>query len=571
MARKEKRILAVIVFVGVVINFIGIRWGLPSQKRNSLYFSDKKAIEKRVEAIKEYPVEEAWKGMGAYLVKHPEEEEKKLPRSHYNPIRSYHPDEYFVIKSLANMNPKKFDFNPHQYTVGGAYLYLIGVLIFLLSKLTIITLTTNLGFYFFHPEEFAKFYLVGRAITALYGVGIVWLTYLLARRIYKNTRPAILAGLFTIFTPLVLLNSHYMYVDIPGTFWVMAALYLAVKLRRTNFTTTFFLMGITCGLATGNKITFIVSLFIPLFSIFCKEQSKLCNYRRLKELLAVGAGFILAFFITNPYFFFTFPEPLIGLSQHTSTSFNPGFYLLSLRYGLGWPLLLLILLGIPFAFRRKVKFQVSLLFCWPLFFFLFVSLFAKHFARYILPSVPSLIILGVGFWAVPSKIKFINLSKKLFLTFVLISTLIYGLAYEKLLIYENIRTEVGEWIRENVSEGSSLGVTKSPWQFEMPPLDEERYNLVITGYDLPKVKEEKRSYFLISSFQCRGFPEKDRLPQNALDFRKSLFDSKSYHLYKKFKKNLSFLGLTFSQEKAPEDLHYLNPTILLFERIDLGD
>ncbi|GAH20744.1 unnamed protein product, partial [marine sediment metagenome] len=254
---------------------------------------------------------------------------------------------------------------------------------------------------------------------------------------------------------------------------IMATLYLATRLsnvspaatklpdksgnhkKRLNITSRFFLMGVACGLATGNKVTFGVSLFIPLFSILYIYKSNV-----LKKFLLVGAGFLIAFFITNPYFFFTFPEPLIALGQHTPVSFNPKIYLLSLKYGLGWPLLFLILLGIPFAFLRERRPQANLrspcaqelglLLCWSLFFFLFVSFFAKHFARYILPVVPSLIILGVGFWTIPSKIKFINLSKRLFLTFTLISTLIYGLAYERLLIIKNIRTGAGEWIRENI-------------------------------------------------------------------------------------------------------------------------
>jgi len=170
-----RKYLALILILALGINLAGIRWGLPSQGLNSLYFSDKAAIEKRVEAIKAYPVKEVYKGIGPYLAEHPEEAKRKLPRSWYNPIRSYHPDEYFVIKSIAGMNPKNFNFNPHQYAVGGAYLYLVAGLLFLFSKIGLVFLGSNLGFYFLHPGEIAKFYIVGRAITALYGAGIVWL------------------------------------------------------------------------------------------------------------------------------------------------------------------------------------------------------------------------------------------------------------------------------------------------------------------------------------------------------------------------------------------------------------
>ena len=556
--------LVLILILALGINLAGIRWGLPSQGLNSLYFTDKAAIEKRVEAIKEYPLEEAYKGMGVHLVDYPEEAKRKLPRSWYNPIRSYHPDEYFLIKSIAMMDPENFNFNPHQYTVGGAYLYLVAGFLFLLSKIGMISLTSDLGFYFLHPEEIAKFYLVGRAITALYGMGTVWLVYLMAKKIWQSERAGLLAGILTAISPLILLNSRYMYTDIPGLFWITAALYLTVSIftgsGRVN-TRHYFLIGLFAGLATGNKITFAVSFIIPVLAAFLKRKGFF-----VKTIISF-AGFLVAFFITNPYFFFTFPEAVRELSQHGAFSFGPGFYILSLKYGLGWPLLAFTVSGIIFSFLgRKKKEAILIPVAWIIFFFLFISLFAKNFARYILPIVPPLIALGSGFWLLPGRTKFINTLKKTVTLLVLITTFFYGMAYLSLFIKENVRTTAGRQIKEDIPEGTTIGVTEVPWQFQMPPLDEERYRLKVTGYDINSLIEKKPDYFLLSSFQAGIPPVPKQMPPERRLFWKEFKALKEYQPYISFRQPLSFLGIKYRQDGASEDLIYLNPTIVIFRR-----
>ncbi|MFH0795603.1 MAG: phospholipid carrier-dependent glycosyltransferase, partial [Candidatus Omnitrophota bacterium] len=321
---ETKPWVLLIIFLAIGTNFAGIRWGLPSVQTNQLYFSSKEAAAKRGEEIKKYPLETASKGMGAYLAQHPEEARRKLPRSWYNPIRSYHPDEYYVIKSISTMDPANLDFNPHQYGVGGAYLYLVALLIFLLAKLNLILLSSDIGFYFLHPEEMAKFYLVGRTVTALYGIGIVWFVYLTAKKLWKNERAGLFAGLLTAISPLILINTHYMYVDIPGLFWVTVALYYAVSLsteQKKPGNKSYFLLGLFTGLAAGNKIPFVVSFVIPVLSAFLKRE------RAWNKIITSFAGFLFAFFVTNPYFLLAFPESLVELRQHTGIAFSGLSYL----------------------------------------------------------------------------------------------------------------------------------------------------------------------------------------------------------------------------------------------------
>ncbi|HOV21712.1 MAG TPA: glycosyltransferase family 39 protein [bacterium] len=560
----------VLFIISSISYFCGLNWGLPSKSLNKLYFNDIETIEKHIEQIKKYPIEKIYKGMGPYLAKYPEVEKEKLPRFYYNPIRSYHPDEYYVIKSFSSMKPEKFDFNPHAYSIGGAYLYLVGLFLFLFSKLNFVVLSKDICFYFLHPEEIGKFYIIGRAITAIYGIGIILLSYLLCKKFFKDGLKSFLICLLILFSPLIILNSHYMYVDIPGLFWITACLFITSNsIEKFSFKNVF-LAGIFAGLACGTKITFVVSIVIPLLGIFIifKNPKDI-----VKNFLLVVICFIFSFFITNPYFFLTFPEPLIELEQHTGLSFNGKFYFLSLKYGLGFPLLIFALTGtllsIFFIKERSdlEKKLLFLLFSWTVFFFIFISIFSKNFARYILPLVPSFIILGGYGWflTLTKTKKILKFLISLWIIFVILFTFFYGMSYEMLFIQKNIRTEAGEWIKENIPAGSSIGVTEVPWQFQMPPFDYFKYNLIVTGYDFNKLKKEKPEYFIISSFQAPipPFPLKLQIEKNS--FWNEFINSSIYKEEKKFQKFPSFLSFKFQFNELPEDLIYLNPTIVIFK------
>lgn len=540
----------------------GINWGLPSKKLNNLYFYKEKNLSKTLELIKNYK-EEIWKGYGYYLALHPEEEEKKLPRNLYNPIRSYHPDEYFVIKVLASMNLEKFDFNPYQFAVGGVYIYFLGIILFLLSKIKVIKLTKDISFYFHNPEEIGKFYIAGRFITSLYGIGIIILSFLMAKKIYKNKKNSFFSSFLIAFAPLIILNSLYMYVDIPGLFWIMLCLYYSLKIIENQNNKNLFLAGIFSGLACGTKINLFVSIFIPLIAT-------LLIYKNVKNfilsIIYIFGGFIISFGITNPYFFITFPLPLVELRQHTPLSFSGKFYFNALGYGIGLPIFIMCLTGL---FLNKGNFIIKeriLIVLWIFFFFLFISIFSKNYARYILPVVPPFIILGSDFWFLNEKNKILNYFKKIFLYFCLFYIFIYGIGFKSLFIKENTRTEAGVWIKENIKDGKSIGVCEIPWQFQMPPFDYLSYKVVVVNYNFEKLKNQLPDYFIISSFQGQIPPYPSNLQKERIEFWQKFINSNLYTQIIIFQKFPSFSKIKFKFNILPEDLIYINPTIVIFKK-----
>ncbi|MCX5641691.1 MAG: hypothetical protein NTY10_00370 [Candidatus Omnitrophica bacterium] len=131
---------------------------------------------------------------------------------------------------------------------------------------------------------------------------------------------------------------------------------------------------------------------------------------------------------------------------------------------------------------------------------------------------------------------------------------------------ENTRTLAGEWIKKNIPAGAAIGVTEVPWQFQLPPLDEERYQLKVTGYNLENLETMLPDYFIISSFQGNIAPIPEQMPGERNLFWLEFEKSGKYQALAFFRQPLSFAGIVFNQNSASEDLIYLNPTIAVFEK-----
>ncbi|MFN3550578.1 MAG: hypothetical protein ACK4WJ_02035, partial [Endomicrobiia bacterium] len=93
-------------------------------------------------------------------------------------------DEQRNIVAVGNLNPVKFDFNPNDFTYGGLYFYLIATN-FLVGKIFgLISLSKDLQYYFFHPEEVANMYILIRIISIISTGLTFWFLYFFYKKIF---------------------------------------------------------------------------------------------------------------------------------------------------------------------------------------------------------------------------------------------------------------------------------------------------------------------------------------------------------------------------------------------------
>lgn len=141
-------------------------------------------------------------------------------------------------------------------------------------------------------------YLVGRWIVALFGAGTALACYLLVREIRGGTVAALLAALWAALLPLSIWESHTATTDCVMTFWLIMALWGAVRLMRAGRWSDYALAGALVGLATGSKYpAAMAAVAIPAAALLARHSPRQLV---MGFIIAGGAG-LVAMFCVAPF------------------------------------------------------------------------------------------------------------------------------------------------------------------------------------------------------------------------------------------------------------------------------
>ncbi len=167
-----------------------------------------------------------------------------------------------------------------------------------------------------------QIYLVGRATSASADLVSLVLLFLLGRRLY-GAWTGVLAAAFGSVSVLLIQHAHFFVVDPMANTFVLAGLYLAVRVLDDGRLVDFCLFGLALGMAMASKInTFPLALVVALAAIV--RYLKVSPEGKPSELLAGIRGLALAAVIS----FFTFrvfqPYAFVGTS-FIDIRINPGW------------------------------------------------------------------------------------------------------------------------------------------------------------------------------------------------------------------------------------------------------
>ncbi len=95
---------------------------------------------------------------------------------------------------------------------------------------------------------------VGRSLAVLFDLGSILLVYLIAQRLFDR-RVGLLAALFTALTVMQIQQAHFFVDPIFSTFFVLLALYWAVRAAQTGGVFSFAMLGVSIGIGMANRIT----------------------------------------------------------------------------------------------------------------------------------------------------------------------------------------------------------------------------------------------------------------------------------------------------------------------------
>lgn len=319
---------------------------------------------------------------------------------------SFHPDERHMI--MVTQHIELNDMNPHSFAYGSLSYYLLWG-------------TSRIASIF--SERFTGYdglFLVGRAICVTFGLLGVFLTYLLALKVYGDRSVALLAAVLLSFNVFHIQLSRFFTSDVILTTISTAALLAIVQVARTEGIKWIFISGLMFGLATATKIS-SVFLFPSFFiALVMREYRRADGPRWLSGVIggcvAFGVVGVGMFALAEPYAFLDFKAFMHDTTEQTSMvrgEWRPPYtiqyahtmpYIYPLQqmllYTMGIPLALAAFAGVIAAGARQVKkinAGEAVLLCWVLVFFGMTGGFQVKFPRYLLPLYPQLFIFGAYF------------------------------------------------------------------------------------------------------------------------------------------------------------------------------
>lgn len=568
--------LACALAILLAIVLPGIKWGCPSAKRNELTFGVDRA-KWRAPKLGADAADDPWARYPNFL-EGGRERTGAFPRSAFNPVRSYHPDEYAILKSLSGMRPGKLDFNPGFFGWPALQIYMVGGALKMAAGAGIIELKPDMDFYFQHPGKMAGLYMVGRMVTLLFAVGCVVVVWGAGCRLFGSVGGAATAlllaamGLFNV-------NARYMTADVPMLFWIAMVLWMCTHVLAGGGRKWYLLAGVFLGLAAGTRYQGALAAgVIPAAHVLREPRVKLRELVCAKNLWLAAAVSVGVFLLVNPYIVLRpgqFADELLGeLRGSRSGGARARNFLLFAVTGPGAALTIMFAAALVGGLKSRGR---TVLFVLAGFGIPAVLLLIGNpvMARYMMPAA-LIIPLTVG-WAlgkiheqgIARKKKGAQYAAPALVILLVCATAIQAWAYGRMYVKPeaDTRTRAGEWISDNLPVGASVGVVSIPWQFELPPLDETKYKIVVTdpAHGDWRGRGKMPQYFVTSDLQYPPVGVGGPLSAKKRKFWDEVTGrGDSWRVVKRFEAWPA--GMDIFLRYGPHDMRYANPAIVVVRR-----
>jgi 4-amino-4-deoxy-L-arabinose transferase-like glycosyltransferase len=415
---------------------------------------------------------------------------------------TYHVDEnWFAGKAVQFL---KGDLNPHffhvptlhMYTLAGMWKAYYGV-----EKASgrVRTIPEFIDTYNQTPTPF---YLMGRALSALMGLGTILLLYLLGKRMF-GPRTGAIAALLLIFGLDHTRISHDMLPDVPMVFFLVLGYLFIWNVAEKGRTRDYLWAGAAAGLAMTTKYGGIM-LFLPLFIAHVyrvrEENRPAWQYLFSPRLIGAGLVFLGVFILGSPYVVLDFPKFFhdfkwqsghLAAEGHFGDSAEHSSLLFYLRYGfaenIGTISQFFVLGGMAFALLRRQKRDLILL-AYPLLQFAMVAVWKSRATRYLFPMAPFFILIGAVFLdylfrrgaqrfapagAGRKRRLLWTAAAALLLAAVIAPSAVQVVKFDAALAGRDSRTRAKDWIEFNIPPGSRIAL-----EMYGPPISRQDYSVL---------------------------------------------------------------------------------------------
>ncbi len=284
-----------------------------------------------------------------------------------------------------------------------------------------------------HPS----FYYWNRMISTAFGTGTVYLTYLIAEKVFDNRWIALIAALFIGATDLHVEFSALITPDVPTVFFSLGTVLFALKFLNEGKVSDYVFALIFSGIAVSIKYNSAITVLIPLAALLIRSFTKKTDFSSLWVLLLIAVP-VTTFIICMPYALLDTAGFLNGLGSelrhykvqgHGSQSSTPGLahmqYQLSLvKENIGGVSLFIAFAGTA-AIAKKPKLLFVILL--PILYFLYMTQMKVNFHRNFLLLYPFLgVLYSASAWILFDTLSHLNINatNRVFLNLKLLAPLI---------------------------------------------------------------------------------------------------------------------------------------------------
>jgi len=561
--------------VTLLLHLPVINWGLPCAERTELSYHDINDVKQILSQTTEDDIINSW-DRWSYQEEYSKREE--IPSWVFNPIRSYHADEHNVLKSISNMKPAEWDFNPHYFIWGTLYFYLVAAALKAAQIVGLLTITSDIFYYFQHPEAFAAFYRVGRLVSLFCTLGTVAGAYWLGRML-GNRKTGMLAALLTTMAPLMVGYGHFMTTDPPlACFFTLAVASALWTYRSDGGRTGYIITGILIGLAGGAKYNGAMSCIalVTVHLLLLYHRKQLLQWRAHLPIIIAGLFAAVVFILVTPYLVLAWEEfsdqvfnkMFMALGPVHTKGYKFGFYLESLWAGAQPIVVLLGLVGLCLLWKRRQPAGLILgsqIICY----FLFFTKLMLREDRMLMPLVPLTAALAATVFLVEGVPKAYQKRWRQF-SLPLIVLLIISLLPGTMIVVSkmtgpDIRIETGRWLIRNLQPGARVGMFGPILQYHQPPLDLTNYDMVLlpgVDEDYQRMCDAKPDYIIINLEQS--------LEDENWDDNVQVLFRNNYHQIEQFGQWDGWCGIATGLYQLRPLYTYLAPRIIILAPLPVG-
>lgn len=432
---------------------------------------------------------------------------------HWDETQHLHPDERFLTMVETSLEPVKTPgeyfnttastLNPHN-TGYGFYVY--GDLPLLLVRYLA---------EWFGQTGYDEVNIVGRQVSAAADLGVIFLLYLIASRLYGR-KVGLLAAAFSAVTVMQIQQSHFFTTDNPANFFAFLAIAFAVLIAddrtpartggdgvtlgavlRDRLLWLSLGFGLAFGMAVASKLN-AAPMAVLLPAAFgarhlqnrADPERTLGIERLLVYFIAGGLLAVVAFRVFQPYAFVgmglnpAWVANIRDLQAQSSGDADVPFalqwarrsHLFSFKnltqWGFGLPLGILAWAGFAWmAFRlTKREWKHALLWGWTAVYFLWQSMAFNPTMRYQLPVYPLLAMMAAWLVFNPPAIKGLKvrpLALALGLVVLLLTTA-WAYAFTRIYVRPHTRVSAARWIYQNLPGPITLAIQGAEGTYNQP-------------------------------------------------------------------------------------------------------